>query len=593
MTAPRILVVEDEVIVALHLRQQLKKLGYDTPAAAASGDQALREIEAARPDLVLMDINIKGKIDGIATASRIPAELRIPVIYLTAYSEDATLERAAATNPYGYLLKPFSERELHAMIKVTLARCRSEQAARASRECQLQARKMEALGQLAAGVADNFYELLTVVYNQLEILGDPALDRPAMAEPVQDGFRDAIRNERLLHRLLAFSGRQKLTPAAVSVRDLVTKMEAELRRASGGSATLRLMLPDDLWSAWIDAGPLARALMNLATNAFEAMTGGGSQEEGGSLTIEARNSVLEQDHADGQAEVAAGRYVVLVVTDTGAGMPRDVLERAFEPFFTTKPDGGGTGLGLSLVFGFIRQSGGHISIDSQLGGGTTVRIYLPAATDHSEASDNGASCGDASGGMLAPRGEVPRPAGTPPPRTSGTKPRDREPSPPGVWVASSSAPVLWRNAEAALFATVQAEAGDIRYRLIIEPLPRRDGWDWTVWRPGDAGNASRHGRASSVVSAMAAAEDATRDWHSIQWGSTQARVTQEAMTQGDAAEGDAAQVWYGSRAWEDQRSRCRHWASKPRGSNQRERHCHIISISDLTIIQTNAREITP
>ena len=187
MTAPRILVVEDEAIVALHLRQQLKKFGYNVPAAAASGEQALREIETARPDLVLMDINIKGKMDGIATASRIPPDLRIPVIYLTAYSEEATLERAAATNPHGYLLKPFSERELHAMIMVTLARCRSEQAARATRECQLQARKMEALGQLAAGVADNFSELLTVVYNQLGGPADPAarLSRRWL-EPVQD-----------------------------------------------------------------------------------------------------------------------------------------------------------------------------------------------------------------------------------------------------------------------------------------------------------------------------------------------------------------------------------------------------------------------
>src|SRR3954452_9753557 len=142
MTVPRILVVEDERIVALHLRQQLMKLGYEVPAAAASGDQALREIETVRPDLVLMDINIKGELDGIATASRIPRDRHIPVIYLTAYSEDATLVRASATNPYGYLLKPFSERELHAMIQFTLARCRSEQVGLAASDCELQARKM-------------------------------------------------------------------------------------------------------------------------------------------------------------------------------------------------------------------------------------------------------------------------------------------------------------------------------------------------------------------------------------------------------------------------------------------------------------------
>jgi len=134
MQTPRILVVEDERIVALHLRQQLIKLGYEVPGAAVTGDQALRGIEESRPDLVLMDIHIKGAMDGIATASRIPPAYRIPVIYLTAYSEEATLRRASTTNPYGYLLKPFSERELHAMIQVTLARCRAEHAAHNSQD---------------------------------------------------------------------------------------------------------------------------------------------------------------------------------------------------------------------------------------------------------------------------------------------------------------------------------------------------------------------------------------------------------------------------------------------------------------------------
>jgi CheY-like chemotaxis protein len=119
MTAPRILVVEDERIIALHLRQRLTDLGYDVPNAVSTGDQALRKIQESPPDLILMDINLKGKLDGIATAAAIPPEYRIPVIYLTAYSSDATLARAVATNPSGYLVKPFSERELHAMIQVT------------------------------------------------------------------------------------------------------------------------------------------------------------------------------------------------------------------------------------------------------------------------------------------------------------------------------------------------------------------------------------------------------------------------------------------------------------------------------------------
>ena len=153
MTAPRILVVEDERIIALHLRQQLAALGYDVPNAVSTGDHALRKIEEAPPDLVLMDINLKGRLDGIATAAAIPPDYHIPVIYLTADSGDATLRRATATNPYGYLLKPFSERELHAMIQVTLARCQAERVARANLEAARQEHKMHALEQLAGGLA--------------------------------------------------------------------------------------------------------------------------------------------------------------------------------------------------------------------------------------------------------------------------------------------------------------------------------------------------------------------------------------------------------------------------------------------------------
>ncbi len=136
-----------------------------------SGDQALRRIEEAPPDLVLMDINLGGAMDGIATAAAIPPGYHIPVIYLTAYSGDAIVDRAAATNPYGYLLKPFSERELHAMIQVTLARCRAERESRASQEFRQQTRKMEALSHLAGGLAEEVNDLLTVIYGQLEQLG--------------------------------------------------------------------------------------------------------------------------------------------------------------------------------------------------------------------------------------------------------------------------------------------------------------------------------------------------------------------------------------------------------------------------------------
>jgi len=502
MAAPRILVVEDERIIALHLRQQLTKLGYDVPNAVSTGDHALRRIEQARPDLVLMDINLRGKMDGIATAALIPPAYRIPVIYLTAYSADTTLARAAATNPHGYLLKPFAERELHAMIQVTLARCQAERAARAAEERRQQTRKMEALSQLAAGMADEVDDLLTVLYGQLETLGHHAVDAPALAEPIHEAFSEAIEKERLIRRLLDFSGRRKLTPATISVSDLVSGAISRLCQIAGDTIKIRPRLPDGLWRARIDPDQLSRALVNLAMNSAEAMPGGGS------LTIEAQNATIDQHDGD-------GRYVLLSVTDTGTGMSEQVVERAFEPFFTTRPDSSGRGLGLSLVFGFVRQSGGHISIDSKPANGTTVRLYLPAATDEDARSDR------ADREMLARPGPAenlvpPVPTGIasrPVVSASERRGDDR------VWAGLPTAPraagvppVLWHKAENALFAAILVSPDQVRYRLIVEPLPRRNGWDWVVWRPSDSEATSRYGRASSIVSAMAAAEDAARLW---------------------------------------------------------------------------------
>jgi signal transduction histidine kinase len=510
MSAPQILVVEDEHIVALQLRQQLTRLGYDVPSAVSTGDHALRRIETSRPDLVLMDINLKGKLDGITTASRIPPAYGIPVIYLTAYCEDETVSRASATNPYGYLVKPFSTRELNAMIVIALARCHTERTSRAALESRRQAQKMEALRQLAGDVADEFNDLLTVVYSQLEVLGRHTIGEPTLAEPISDTFRAAIEKEELVRRLLAFSGRQKLLPRAVSVRDLVTDATSQIREIVGHTVQMRARLPDDLWPAQIDAGQLARALSNLAVNAREAMPNGGS------LTIEGQNTILGQDVAEDRT--GGGRYVLLSVADTGSGMPEPVIARAFEPFFTTKPAGGVTGLGLSLVFGFVRQSGGHISIDSNPGSGTTIRIFLPAAPGDS--------------GAIAPPIPVDADPPTPPePVWAGERERRTEivsratnatwrqrdsdhgwHGPSTAAQDHSASPVFWHKAETALFASVPAGPGLLRYRLIVEPLPRRNGWDWAVWRPDDSREASRHGRASSVVSAMAAAEDAARRW---------------------------------------------------------------------------------
>jgi CheY-like chemotaxis protein len=177
----------------------------------------------------------------------------------------------------------------------------------------------------------------------------------------------------LASQLLAFGRRQPLAPRVISIGRLIRGIDDMLRRALGDGVEIETIISGGLWNTNVDAVQLENALLNLAINARDAMSGHGK------LTIEAGNAFLDDEYATRHAEVSPGQYVMLAVTDTGCGIPADVLERVFEPFFTTKPEGQGTGLGLSMVYGFVKQSGGHIKIYSELGQGTTVRIYLPRA----------------------------------------------------------------------------------------------------------------------------------------------------------------------------------------------------------------------
>ena len=378
MPSARILVVEDERIVGLHLEVMLKSFGYDVVANVANGEQALQTIEEVVPDLVLMDINIEGEIDGIDTAARIPASHHIPVVYLTSYSDEATLERARATRPHGYLLKPFSERELRATIEMVLERSGAEKALRVSEERLRQAQKMEVVGQLAGGVAHDFNNLLAIIYGNLDLLDEALADQPDLRQIVQNTMNAASRGASLTHQLLAYSRLQPLDPRVLDLGKLILDMTKLLQRTLGETVEVQNQVPADLWKTLIDPNQLENAVLNLSVNARDAMP------TGGKLMIEAQNAILDAAYAEQHLEVAPGRYVMLAVTDTGVGMSRDVAARALEPFFTTKPTGQGTGLGLSMVYGFVKQSKGHIKIYSEEGHGTTVKLYLPAAATDRE-----------------------------------------------------------------------------------------------------------------------------------------------------------------------------------------------------------------
>jgi PAS domain S-box-containing protein len=235
-----------------------------------------------------------------------------------------------------------------------------------------QLQKMEAVGQLTGGIAHDFNNMLAVVISGLS-LAQRRLARGEIAiEPLLDAAMDGARRAgALTQRLLAFSRKQPLSPVPLDANRLVRDMSELLRRTLGEAVQLETVLAGGLWRTIADPSQLENAIINLAVNARDAM------EEGGRLTIETANCYLDDAYARDHAEVLAGQYVMIAVTDAGEGMPHEVLSRAFEPFFTTKEQGRGTGLGLSQVYGFIKQSSGHIKLYSEPGHGTTVKLYLP------------------------------------------------------------------------------------------------------------------------------------------------------------------------------------------------------------------------
>ena len=237
----------------------------------------------------------------------------------------------------------------------------------------VQAQKMEAVGQLSGGIAHDFNNLLTVILGNAEVLADSLKARPDLEAMINSVMLAAERGGELTQRLLAFSRRQTLQPTNIDCSRLVQRMQQLLRRTLRENVAIRIEVEDGLWSAFADPGQLESAILNLSLNAQDAMPNGGS------LTIATENMALDSSYQTLNPEVPPGRYVMIAVTDTGTGMPPEVKARVFEPFFTTKEVGKGSGLGLSMVYGFVKQSNGHVSIYSETGLGTTIRLYLPAA----------------------------------------------------------------------------------------------------------------------------------------------------------------------------------------------------------------------
>lgn len=242
----------------------------------------------------------------------------------------------------------------------------------AKEEALRQSQKMEAVGQLTGGIAHDFNNLLQIIVGNLE-----TLQRNLPAEAVRlkraagGAMNGARRAASLTQRLLAFSRRQPLDPKPIAPNGLVSGLAELLQRTLGEAIAIETVNGAGLWTVEVDPTELEAALVNLAVNARDAMP------DGGRLTIETSNAHIDEAYASNHLEVAPGQYVAISVSDTGSGMDARTIEQAFEPFFTTKPVGKGTGLGLSQVYGFVKQSGGHVKIYSEIGHGTTIKLYLP------------------------------------------------------------------------------------------------------------------------------------------------------------------------------------------------------------------------
>ncbi|MFN4282144.1 MAG: PAS domain S-box protein [Alphaproteobacteria bacterium] len=280
----------------------------------------------------------------------------------------------------------------HALLTDDAGRCtgllsmaRDVSEKRAAEEKMRQATRMEAIGQLTGGIAHDFNNILQVVIGNSEILAESLADQPRLQRWAAMTKDAADRGAELTLRLLAYSRRQTLEPVSVDLKEVVADLQPLIARSIGDDITVTSALPDDLWMATLDRGQIDQALLNIVLNARDAMPNGGT------LHIAAGNAALGLAETAGEAK--PGDYVCIAVSDTGSGMTPDIVKRAFEPFFSTKGVGKGNGLGLSMVHGFVNQSGGLVRLDSEVGKGTIVRIYFPRAEAQSAAKPTDTSIG--------------------------------------------------------------------------------------------------------------------------------------------------------------------------------------------------------
>jgi len=365
--AGRVLIVDDDVDFAESLEEVLMTMGYVT-RTAATAEEALAVLEEFGAQVALVDVRL-GSSDGVELMDRLrERQPDLICVMMTGFAAVESSVGALRRGAYDYMIKPLSPMD----VEATLVRCFEKLHGEAEKQQLRQTQRLEAVGRLAGGVAHDFNNVVTAIMLNADALRDSLGDDASQLEQVEEIIDAARHASSLTSQLLAFSRGQDLEPQVVDLNAVVRSVESMLRRLIGERIDLVIQLDPAIGNTMVDPMQLEQALVNLAINARDAMP------TGGQLAIRTANIEPGTEgpwRHDG--DVLSDSYVMLTVSDTGSGLDAETRGRVFEPFFSTKEVGQGTGLGLSTVYGFVTQSGGHIEVDSEPERGTTFAIYLP------------------------------------------------------------------------------------------------------------------------------------------------------------------------------------------------------------------------
>ena len=374
-----IMVVEDDAIIALKLKDSLLEMGYRVSAMANSGDKAVELAIKEQPDLILMDIHLKGEMDGIEAAERIRSQLEVPVIFMSAYSDKNKIMRAKQTLPSGYIVKPFQDRELAINIEMALYVAKADADRKiAEKERQLlqqhlfKNQKLESLGTLAGGIAHDFNNLLFQISGNIQIAKKKLSKTDISLDNLSNALNACYRAKDLTQQILTFSRREEGELKPMDIQPMVKEALKLLRSSIPATIEMKSHIDSESGLVHCDPTQITQIVMNLCTNAYQAM-----KETGGLLEIALKNRLITPDDSLSETGLTPGNYLELIVADTGVGIKPETVDRIFDPYFTTKTQDEGSGLGLSIVHGIIENHKGKIQVTSEPGVGSRFKVYLP------------------------------------------------------------------------------------------------------------------------------------------------------------------------------------------------------------------------